>query len=162
MMSAKITAPLLQTISLGVLAGMRTFSAPATASYILSRRNSGALNNSPLNFMQRKTATAILALLAAAELAGDKNPSAPNRTGAGGLIGRTIAGALAGASIYKAAGHKALTGALIGGVAASAATFASFNARKQVVELTGYADPYIGAGEDLLVIAGAAALIKTA
>ena len=158
-MTPKFSDPFIKTVCLGTLAGMRTFAAPAVASHILSRNNSRALRGTPLNFMQSKITAIVFKVLAAGELVGDKQSSAPNRTSPMGLVGRALSGALAGAAIYQASGSKKVKGAFIGGAAAVASIYLSFNLRKQIVKATGYADPYIGITEDILVLAGAAALV---
>lgn len=147
-------------ISLGALAGMRTLSAPVITTHILSSSPSKKLEQSTLRFMQSTTVAAVLKVLAVTELIADKLPSTPNRTEPAGVAGRCLSGALAGASIYKAAGGKTLTGALIGGTAAIAATYGSYYLRKSIVKANHIADPLIGAAEDALVIGAGISLSK--
>lgn len=149
-------------ISLGTLAGMRTLSAPVITTHILSNHPSKKLEKSPLRFMQSTTVAAVLKVLSVTELIADKLPSTPNRIEPGGVAGRTLSGALAGASIYKAVGGKALAGALIGGAAAIAATYGSYYLRKNIVKANHIADPWIGAAEDALVIGAGIGLNKLA
>ncbi len=151
--------PFFTALVLGVVAGMRTFSAPAIASHILSQQNSGHLAKSPLNFMQSENVSTGLKVLALGEFVGDKLPTAPNRTEPLGITGRCLAGSLAGASIYKASGNSALQGALVGGIVALGATFGSYLLRKTIVEKLNVNDPYIGGAEDILVLAAGAGLI---
>lgn len=73
-----------------------------------------------------------------------------------------LSGVLAGASIYKAAGGKMGTGALLGGAAALASTFGSYYLRKSTVKSSHIVDPIIGAIEDALVIGGGVGLAKLA
>lgn len=161
-MPLKISKALWQAISLGAIAGSRSMSAPAITSQILSRHPSANLNKSPLKFMQSgKTATAFK-LMAIAEFVGDKLPTAPNRIALPGLTGRFLAGALAGASVYKAGGGKAYLGAILGGSAAILSTFGCFYLRKATVKGTKILDPFIGSLEDALVTGAGAALAKTA
>jgi uncharacterized membrane protein len=101
-------------------------------------------------------------LLALGEAVGDKLPKTPNRIAAGGLVGRCLAGSLAGASIYKARGNNALVGALLGSAVALGSTFGSYYLRRFVVSKTDIFDPYIGAMEDALVAAAGTVLIITA
>ncbi|ASU34516.1 DUF4126 family protein [Mucilaginibacter xinganensis] len=158
----KLTKPFWQVLGLGILAGMRTTSAPAIASHILSHHQSKTLKKSPLDFMQSGNVALGMKILAMGELVGDKLPQAPNRIAAGGVIGRCLAGSLAGASIYKAAGSNALTGALLGSVVALGSTFGSYYLRKYTVQKTHAFDPYVGAIEDVLVATAGAGLIITA
>ena len=158
----KISKPFWQVFSLGILAGMRTTSAPLIASHILSRHQSKSLAKSPLSFMQSGYVAAGMKVLGAGELVGDKLPGTPNRINAGGVIGRCLSGSLAGACIYKASGNNALTGALLGSVAALGSTFGSYYLRKFAVDKTHIFDPYVGAIEDALVIGAGAGLIISA
>jgi uncharacterized membrane protein len=159
-MKLKPLKPIWQVISLGALAGMRTLSAPVITTHILSNHPSKKLEQSPLRFMQSAAVAAVLKVLSVTELIADKLPSTPNRTEPVGVAGRCLSGALAGATIYKAVGGKALTGALIGGAAAIAATYGSYYLRKSIVKANHIADPWIGATEDALVIGAGISLSK--
>lgn len=161
-MALKVTAPFWQTLGLGTLAGMRSMSAPAITSHILSHHHSNRLEGTPLNLIQSEKVALVLKVLAVSEFVGDKLPSAPNRIAPIALGGRCLSGALAGASIYKASGGNALIGALLGGGTAVASTFASFFIRKATVQRSHIIDPIIGALEDALVTGGGVALTVTA
>ncbi|NCD72182.1 DUF4126 family protein [Mucilaginibacter agri] len=161
-MALKITDPFWQTLGLGTLAGMRSMSAPAITSHILSHHHSKRLEGSALNLIQSEKVALVLKVLAVSELVGDKLPSAPNRISPIALGGRCLSGALAGACIYKAAGGNAVTGGLIGGATAVASTFASFFIRKITVKRSHIIDPIVGAIEDALVAGGGVALVTTA
>jgi uncharacterized membrane protein len=161
-MELKISHPFWQVVGLGALAGMRSTSAPVIVSHILSHHQSRNLDRSPLKFMQSRNIALALKILAVGEIIGDKLPSAPNRIKPGSLIFRMLSGALAGASVYKATGSKAATGALIGSAAAFASTFGSFWLRKDAVKINNATDPFIGAIEDALVIGSGIELLNAA
>jgi len=158
----EIKHPFWQVVGIGTLAGMRTSSAPAIASQILSHHHSKRLEKSLLKFMQSKTVANILTLLTVTEVIADKLPTTPNRIEAGGVIFRGLSGALAGASIYKSSGHNVIAGVLIGAASAVASTYASFFLRRGIVKRTSIADPVIGALEDALVIGSGIGLIQVA
>ncbi|MCO5947570.1 DUF4126 family protein [Mucilaginibacter flavidus] len=158
----KITKPFWQVLGLGILAGMRTTSAPVIACQILSKHPSKHLAGSPLRFMQSPNAALGMKLLALGEVVGDKLPNTPNRIAVGGVVGRCLAGSLAGASIYKATGNNALVGALLGSAVALGCTFGSYYLRRFVVAKTDIFDPYIGAIEDVVVAGAGAVLIISA
>jgi uncharacterized membrane protein len=160
-MKLKTAKPFWQVAALGVLAGMRTTSAPAIASHILSRRHSAQLSKSPLSFMQSKYTAIASKAFAVAELVGDKLPGTPNRTDPRGVAFRCLSGSLAGACIYKASGNSAFTGALIGAAVAFGSTFGSYFLRKSAVEKFQIFDPLAGAIEDALVIGAGVALISS-
>ena len=161
-MKIKISKPLLQVIGIGALAGMRTSSALVVATHILSHHKSKSLEQSPLKFMQSPTVATVLKVLSLSEVVVDKLPATPSRTEPGGVAGRCISGALAGASIYKAVGGKAITGALIGGAVAIAATYGSYFLRKNTAKASRIPDPIIGGIEDALVIGAGVGLCKLA
>jgi uncharacterized membrane protein len=88
-------------------------------------------------------------LACAGELVVDKTPIAPERIGRPAVAGRVAAGAYSGRAIAGSAGLAA------GAAGAFAGTFATWRARKLVVEATGLPDPVVAVGEDLLALAGA-------
>ncbi|MDB5111895.1 MAG: putative rane protein [Mucilaginibacter sp.] len=159
-MKLKISHPVWQVLGLGVLAGMRSTSAPVITSHILSHHHSKNLEQSPLNFMQSVNVSKVLKVVALSELVLDKLPSAPNRIKPAVITSRCLSGALAGASIFKASGGKVLTGAVLGAVAAFASTYGSYYLRKSTVKKTKLFDPIIGAIEDALVIGAGVGLTR--
>jgi uncharacterized membrane protein len=161
-MKLKITEPRWQVVGLGLLAGMRTSSAPAITSHILSRQRSRQLEKSSLAFMQSNKVATVMKLFVAAELIADKLPSTANRIKPVGLVARCLSGALAGASIYKASGYNVMEGMILGTSAALASTFCSFLLRKSIVKQTRIFDPLIGALEDALVIGAGVGLSEVA
>ncbi len=162
MMQTRFSKPFWQALSLGVLAGMRTSSAPLIANQILNKHPSKSLSGSPLKFMRSEKAGIVLKIFAAGELVGDKLPFIPNRIEAGGIIGRCLSGGLAGATIFKANNNNALIGGLLGAAVAFGSTFGSYFLRKAIVKKSHFHDPLIGALEDILVIGSGIILIKSA
>jgi uncharacterized membrane protein len=162
MVKLKISHPFWQVIGLGVLAGMRSASAPAITSHILTQHHSKRLEHSPLNFMQTDMVANTLKFMALGELVVDKLPSAPNRIKPVGIIFRSLSGALAGASISKATGGKVAVGALLGASTAIASSYISFFLRKSVVKHIKVIDPIIGAIEDALVAGAGVGLVQLA
>jgi uncharacterized membrane protein len=158
----KIAHPFWQVLGIGTLAGMRTSSAPAITSQILTHHHSKKLEHSLFNFMQSKVVANTLTFLTIGEVIIDKLPSTPNRIKPAGFAFRCLSGALAGACIYKATGGKALVGILLGSATAAASTYLSFLARKTIVEKSKIFDPIIGVVEDALVIGAGLGLIQIA
>jgi uncharacterized membrane protein len=161
-MKQETSKPFIEAIGLGIMAGMRSNAGPAAASHILSQQYSAELDKSPLKFMQSPQVSNVLKVLALAELVGDKLPNAGNRIVPVSVIFRCSAGALAGASMYKASGNNAFKGALLGAAAAFGSTFASFYFRKDLVQKTHIYDPVLGVVEDTLVLGGAVYLSRNA
>jgi len=155
-----ITHPFWQVLGIGALAGLRSASAPAITSHILSHHHSKRLEGTQLDFMQSKTVTNVLMLLALGEVVMDKMPFTPNRIKPAGVAFRCLSGVLAGASISKATGGKIGAGALFGAASALASTYISFIVRKSTVKATGIIDPIIGGLEDALVFGAGTTLIR--
>jgi uncharacterized membrane protein len=149
-----------QTVGLGVLAGMRSMTAPALLSHSLSNNPTKKLGKSRLRFMQSPTTAKVLTVMAGGELIGDKLPNAPDRTAPPILGGRIIAGALVGAATYKASGGKPLKGALLGSAAAVASTYGMLALRKYLGKATGLPDIVWGLTEDATTITSGLALLK--
>lgn len=92
-------------------------------------------------------AARIGALVAAAgELATDKTPVVPDRTGAPALAGRIAAGAWAG---HRIAGASGLVPGALGAVAG---TFAGFRARNVATTEAGLPDPAVAVVEDAVAL----------
>ncbi|GGH06136.1 DUF4126 family protein [Mucilaginibacter phyllosphaerae] len=160
-MKLQITNAFKQAAGLGIIAGMRTFSAPAVISHVYSRHPSKQIKGTSLNFMQTIPASKVFKVLGAGELVGDKMPFAPKRTAAGGLAGRFLSGALCGATVYKANHKQPVIGGLIGGAAAIASAFGCMFLRIGLAKRSGLPDPVIGAIEDAIVISAGTAIAKS-
>lgn len=119
----------------GVASSMRTTAGPALLA--LRGRITG------------KARTGVL-LAAAGEVATDKAPFATDRTDPPAVGARVVAGAYTGNAIAGPAGVAA------GAVGAGIGTFATWRARRLVVERTGLPDPVVAAGEDVLAATAAA------
>jgi uncharacterized membrane protein len=125
---------LLLALLIGVIAGLRTFTAPAAISWA-AHIGWLPLAGTPLAFMGSIWAAAILTVLALVELVIDQLPSAPSRKAPGGFGARIVSGALSGAALGApsgwliAAGIAGIVGAVIGtlgGYAARARLAAAF------------------------------------
>jgi len=133
----------------GVIAGMRSASAPALLSNHFCRRENKALHGSKWKWFCSKRAANVFSVMAAGEVLADKIPSIPDRISPPGLIGRALFGALAGAVLDNATGGKTPSAPWAGAGAAVAATFASFYGRKALSRKI--ADRKIAVVEDLIV-----------
>jgi hypothetical protein len=119
-----------RTIALGALSGMRTLAGPVA----LART-------------RRSSLTGLLAVIAGAEMIGDK-VFAGNRIDPGPLAGRAIAGALVGAIVAREGRNSVLFGGLLGASAAIAAAHLAYHARTRLP----LSNVVGGALEDALVI----------
>ena len=107
------TLALLLAFGIGVVAGVRSLTAPAVVAWAahLGWIN---LHGSPLAFMGSKWSVGIFTVLALVELVADQLPSTSARTAAVGLSARIVTGGLCGACLAVAGGAALLVGALPG------------------------------------------------
>jgi len=105
----------------------------------------------PLALMTRPVFGAAVNMLATAELVADKLQVTPNRTARGPLLGRAIAGGLAGAGLCSAQKRPVWKGALLGAGAAMGAAYGAYALRKRVVQQFNISDRVVALGEDALV-----------
>jgi uncharacterized membrane protein len=125
---------LLLGLLIGVVAGLRTFTAPAAVSWA-AHLGWLPLAGTPLAFMGSVWAAGILTVLAFVEFVIDQLPSAPSRKAPPGFGARIVSGALSGAALGAlpglliAGGIAGIVGAVIGtlgGYAARARLAAAF------------------------------------
>ncbi|HEX5111147.1 MAG TPA: hypothetical protein VFV95_21995 [Vicinamibacterales bacterium] len=108
-----VITSLVLALLIGVVAGLRTFTAPTAVSWA-ARSGSLALGDGPLGFFGHPVAPWIFTVLALAELVGDQLPSTPSRTVPMQFGARLVSGALSGAAI--GAGASAMLPGLLAGV----------------------------------------------
>jgi uncharacterized membrane protein len=113
---------LLLAFLIGVIAGLRSLTAPAVVAY---GAHKGWLNltGTRLAWMGALWALIFFVLLAVVELITDQLPSTPPRTKPPGLIARVLMGGLAGACIAVAGAGSLLVGAVLGILGALVGTF---------------------------------------
>ena len=142
---------LLLAFGIGVVAGLRSLTAPAVVAWA-ARLSWINLHNSPLAFMGSKWAVVILTVLALVEFIGDQLPSTPPRTGAVGLSARIVTGALTGACLAVAGNAGLWWGAIAGIVGALAGAFGGYHARVGLVRSFRVPDCVIAIPEDAMAI----------
>jgi len=148
----------LSAIGLGLVAGLRSFTAPALVSWAV---HLGWLNlrDSPLAFIGSTAAVVILSIMAVGELLGDKWPGTPKRTALAPLAARILSGSFCGACLFVAANQPSLTGAVIGGIGAIIGSFGGYEIRKRLVAGLRINDVIVALGEDLVAIGLACFLV---
>ncbi len=149
---------ILLMIGIGVIAGLRSMTAPAVVSWAV---HLGWLNlsGSRLAPMGTTLATVVLTVLALIELVTDKLAFTPNRTAPGPLIGRIVTGALCAAAVGVARGGSLGLGIALGAAGAVAGTFGGYQVRRQLVKGAGLPDIAVALAEDLLAVGGAFAIV---
>lgn len=115
---------------LGLVAGLRTMTAPAVVSWC-ARTGILRVAATPLAFMGYRYTPLIFMLLALGELISDKLPKTPSRKTPPQFIARIVSGSLVGATI-GAAGSSLLLGLLLGAIGAVAGTLGGAAARAKL------------------------------
>ena len=136
---------MLRSFLMGLVAGQRSMT-PLAALAGAARRGTLAHDNAPARLMAKPLIASGGVLLAAAEMAGDKMKTAPDRTMFLGLLARTITSGFAGAAL--APPKRQLGGAAVGIGAALASSYAGLAARKWAIQrwgqtATGFAEEAI-------------------
>ena len=143
---------LLLSFLIGVFAGLRSLSAPASTAWAV-HLNWLKLTR-PLSLIGSVPSVAIFTVGAVVELIADKLPRTPSRTAPPGLIARIVMGGLAGACVAVGGAERLLLGALLGAIGGVVGCFLGYKARTGVVRALRTRDLYIALLEDLVAIAG--------
>jgi uncharacterized membrane protein len=146
--------PLLLAFKIGVIAGLRSLTAPAVVC-IAAQLGWIDLRQSPLAFMGSPITCWIFGLLAIGELITDKLPFTPSRLTPGPLGARIILGGLAGATLVSAVNPSIIVGALAGAVGGLVGAFAGYQARVNGGKLSGLPDIVVALIEDAIAVGGA-------
>jgi uncharacterized membrane protein len=142
---------LLLAFGIGVIAGLRSMSAPAIVAWAahLSWIN---LSGSHLAFMGSAWAVGIFTLGALVEFVADQLPSTPARTTAVPLAARIVMGLLTGTCLGTAGGSSLWLGALTGAIGAIAGAFGGYKVRVGLVRTLQAPDFAVAIPEDLIAI----------
>jgi uncharacterized membrane protein len=149
-----MTIPLVLAFAIGVIAGLRSLTAPAAVCWA-ARVGWIDLRQSPLAFMDSLIAASIFGLLAIGELIMDKLPFTPSRLAPGPLAGRFLLGGLAGAAVTSANSPSLIAGALAGALGGLAGAFGGYHARVGAVKSLHLPDFVVALTEDAVAIVGA-------
>jgi uncharacterized membrane protein len=150
---------LLLAFLIGIVAGLRSLTAPAVVSWA-AHRNWIDLHHTPLSFMGSTVTVSIFVLLALGELVADQLPSTPSRTKPVGLIARIVLGGLSGACVAVAGAQSIVIGALLGAVGAVAGAFAGYEVRTRLVRALKVPDLVIAVLEDAVAIGGGLLIVS--
>jgi uncharacterized membrane protein len=147
------TQVLLLAFLIGVVAGLRSLTAPAVVAWA-AHRNWLSLHSTPLAFMGSSAAVVIFTLLAIVELITDQLPSTPSRLKPPGLIARVVLGGLSGAAIALAGTQSIAFGAVLGVAGGIVGASAGYKVRTGLVKALKVPDLVIALLEDAVAIAG--------
>jgi uncharacterized membrane protein len=143
---------------IGVVAGLRTMSAPTAVAWAASAWVGWiSLEGTPLAFLGSTWVVVIFTVLAIGELIADQLPTTPSRKSAPQFAARLISGALAGAAI-GATGGLLVAGLAAGIVGAVIGTYAGAAARDALARAFGRDWP-AALIEDAVAIGGAALIL---
>jgi len=136
---------------IGVVAGLRTFTAPAVTAWA-AHLHWLNLSSSHLAFMGSAWAVAIFSLGVAVESVGDQLPNTAARTAAPQLAGRIITGSLTGACLGIAGSAAAWLAVVMGAIGSLVGAFGGYSARAGLVRRLHAPDSAIAIPEDLVAI----------
>ncbi len=145
---------MLLAFAIGIVAGLRSMTAPAAASWA-AHLGAVDLDGSWLAFLAQPWAPWILTVLALAELVVDKLPRTPRRTKPGGFGARIVTGAVSGAALAAAA---TIGGAVAGILGAVLGTLGGYACRARLT-VAWNRDLPAALVEDAVAIAAAAAIV---
>jgi uncharacterized membrane protein len=150
--------PYLLALAIGVIAGLRTMTAPAAVAWAAYLQCGGfTLAATPFAFMGTVWAVGAFTLLALLELVADQLPSTPSRKVPMQFGARLVMGGLAGAAIGAA--HQMLVAGLVAGiVGAVIGTYGGAAARAALAKSFGRDLP-AALIEDLVAIGGALLIV---
>ncbi len=149
---------LVAALSIGVIAGLRTMTAPAAVS-LAALLGWLELTHTPLAFMGSGVTAAILTLAALGEFVVDQLPTTPSRTSLLPLGARLVSGGLCGAAIGVSAGAL-WPGLIAGSVGATIGTFGGHAARLRLA-VAFKSDRPAGFLEDALAVVAALAIVAS-
>jgi uncharacterized membrane protein len=150
---------LVLAILIGIIAGLRSMTAPAVVSWA-ARLGWIHLNSSWLAFLRYSWTPWILSIAALGELIADKLPSTPSRKMPPSFAFRIVSGAISGAAIGIS--HSSLLIGLLGGaIGAVIGTLGGASARSALAKMFGKDLP-AALLEDAIAIIGAILILKAA
>jgi uncharacterized membrane protein len=152
------TSVLALAFGIGVIAGLRSLTAPAVVSWAAHQKWIN-LAGTHLAFLGSSVTAYILTALAIGELVTDKLPRTPGRKAPLSLIFRMVTGAVSGAALCMASQVPAVWGVVSGALGSLAGTFGGYELRTRMVRSLKVPDFVIALLEDAVAIVGALWLV---
>lgn len=148
---------MLHAFLMGLVGGQRAMT-PLAAVAVAGARGELPADSGVPGLLTHPLVAAGTTLLAVGEMAGDKQPSAPDRIVPIGLAVRFVTAAVAGMALMPR--DRRWLGAAVGGVTAVVASYPGWRAR--CAAMKHYSQATTGFVEDAAVLAGAAAVVRSA
>ncbi len=150
----------LLALLIGVVAGLRSLTAPAVVAWAACPAVLGwiDLHGTWASWMANIITVIVFSVLAVGELVNDKLPKTPPRTAPPIFAARIVMGGLAGA-VLGAWPHWTFTALGAGVIGAVLGTLGGYQARKRLVAVTGGKDLPIALLEDAVAILGGFAIV---
>lgn len=149
--------PYLLAFGIGIVAGLRSMTAPAAVSWAVALRGAALpdLAASYLAFLQSTITAWVFTLGAVAELVSDKLPTTPSRLTAVPFGARIVMGGLSGAALCLATGQSALVGVVVGIIGAVVGSYGGYLYRTQWTKSLNLPGIVVALIEDAVAVLGA-------
>jgi uncharacterized membrane protein len=144
---------LTMAFAIGVIAGLRTFTAPMVVSWA-ARFRWLDLDGTWAAFLGGTVAPVLLTVLAAGELISDPLPKTPSRKAPLPFAARVMSGAFSGAALATGVGQSPVQGGVLGAMGAVAGTLGGYEARMRLVKALKVPDIAIAIPEDFVAVVG--------
>ena len=145
--------------AIGVIAGLRSLTAPAVVSWAAYLRWINVADTWAA-FLGQTASVYALTALALAELVADKLPQTPSRRTPGPFVVRIVLGAVSGAALCVAGRQSSVIGAVLGGLGAVVGTLGGYQARTRSVAALKVPDFVIALIEDAIAVGGGFLLVS--
>lgn len=147
------TGVLVLAFLIGVVAGLRAFTAPAAVAWA-AHRNWLPVAHTSFSFMGTTAALVVIVLLALAELVADQLPGTPSRTRPPSLAVRILLGGLCAGCVAAGEAGSLGLGAALGATGSLVGAFGGYEVRTRVVNALRVPDFLVATLEDAVAIAG--------
>jgi uncharacterized membrane protein len=159
LLSMALPEVLLLAFLIGVVAGLRSMTAPAVVAWA-ANLHWLKLQSSPLSSMGSTVAVVVFTLGALIELVFDKLPVTPPRTRGAGLIARIVFGGVTGAAVASSGSQSMALGAILGAAGALAGAFGGYQGRVRLVRALKVPDFVVALMEDAVAIGGGLLIVS--
>jgi uncharacterized membrane protein len=149
----KPTVFLTLAFAIGVVAGLRTFTAPMVVSWA-ARLKWVDLQGTWTALLGGPVVPLLFTVLAAGELVSDPLPKTPSRKAPVPFAARVVSGAFCGAALATGVGEAVLLGAASGALGAVVGTLGGYEARTRLVKALKVPDIAVAIPEDIVAVVG--------